>query len=279
MVQELASNNQEPPMIKWRKLKGGRDRPGIIYKKTGMLVKQKIKYIQSLGQKKFRDETGLFVAEGPKLISELLEGRTAVIEEIYGLRDWIDQQKNIPAGIHVMEIKEPELEKISQLSTPNKVIAVARQYEAVAPIIVKDRITLALDTIQDPGNMGTIIRIADWFGISQIVCNNGTADVYNPKTIQSTMGSIARVNVYYTDLAAWLSAQKDIRIYAAALEGQDIGSMKQIKEGILVIGNESKGISDTIMHLANVKITIPKKGKAESLNAALATGIILSHIC
>src|SRR3569832_1249207 len=151
-----------------------------------MLVKQKIKYIQSLGQKKFRDETGLFIAEGPKLVSELLEGRTAVVVEIYGLKDWIDQQKNITAGIHVMEIKEAELEKISQLSTPNKVIAVARQYDAICPASAKDRITLALDTIQDPGNMGTIIRIADWFGIGQIVCNYGTTDVYNPKTIQST---------------------------------------------------------------------------------------------
>ena len=137
---------------------------------------------------------------------------------------------------------------------------------------------LALDNIQDPGNLGTIIRIADWFGISQVVCSEDTADVYNPKVVQATMGSIARVMVSYTSLTGWLSKQKEACIYAAVLDGQDVRTMKKPSGGILVIGNESKGISDEVLKLCNVRITIPQMGKAESLNAAVATGIILSHL-
>ncbi|MBL7745420.1 MAG: RNA methyltransferase, partial [Chitinophagaceae bacterium] len=143
---------------------------------------------------------------------------------------------------------------------------------------VKGKISLVLDTLQDPGNLGTIIRIADWFGIEQIICSPDCADVYNPKVVQSTMGSIARVKVFYTDLAEWLPVQKDIRIYAAALEGKDITNMNPLKEGLIIIGNESKGIEEEILALANERITIPKKGKAESLNAGVAAGIILSHL-
>ena len=244
-----------------------------------MLVKQKIKYIQSLGQKKFRDEEGLFVAEGPKLVKELLEPGGSFVKEIYALQDWIEENKNLTGKAIITEISEIELERISQLSTPNKVLAIVKQYDAAIPGNLKNSITLVLDTIQDPGNMGTIIRIADWFGIEQVVCSHDSADIYNSKVVQSTMGSIGRVKFYYTDLPQWLTSQKDIRIYAAALDGQDISTMKKINEGILIIGNESRGISPQVMNLANVKITRPKKGAAESLNAALAAGIILSHIC
>ncbi len=244
-----------------------------------MLIKQKIKYIQSLGQKKFRDETGMFIAEGPKLVKELLDTNAPAVKEVYAVKDWIDENKRSLEHTAVIEITGIELEKISQLTTPHKVVAIVQQYDAKAPVMVKDRITLALDTIQDPGNMGTIIRIADWFGIGQIVCTHDSADCYNPKVVQATMGSIARVSVYYTALEEWLAEQEGVSIFAASLDGEDITTMKKIEEGIIVIGNESKGISFPVMNLANVKITIPKKGKAESLNAALATGIILSHIC
>jgi len=135
-----------------------------------------------------------------------------------------------------------------------------------------------LDDIRDPGNMGTIIRIADWFGINQVVCSDDSAELYNPKVVQATMGSIARVRVHYTPLAEWLAAQQDTAIYAAALNGKDVTAMEKIKEGIIVIGNESKGISPAISRLATTPITIPQKGRAESLNAAVATGIILSHL-
>jgi TrmH family RNA methyltransferase len=242
-----------------------------------MLGKSKIKYIQSLGQKKPRDNEGVFIAEGPKLIDELLSSGKERIQEVYGTKQWIDEHAQEFSNIAITEITADELGKISQLTTPNQVIAIVKK-PVVPSFHAKDEITLVLDAIQDPGNLGTIIRIADWFGISQIVCSKDSVDLYNPKVVQSTMGSIARVHVLYTDVAAWLSEQGAVPIYAAALEGEDMSSMNKIKEGIIVIGNESKGISDEVMEMARKKITIKRKGKAESLNAAVATGIILSHI-
>lgn len=243
-----------------------------------MLVKQKVKYIQTLGQKKFRDQEGLFIAEGPKLVKELLEADTASVKEIFAVKDWIEDNKAVLSKTIFTEITEIELEKISQLTTPNKVVAIVQQYATGETIAAKDQITLVLDNVQDPGNLGTIIRIADWFGIKQIVCSIDSADMYNAKVVQSTMGSIGRVKIYYVDLYEWLAAQKDIAIYAASLAGQDVTTMEKIKEGIIVFGNESKGIKPEIVNLANVKITIPRKGKAESLNVAVAAGIILSYI-
>lgn len=242
-----------------------------------MLVKPKIKYIQSLGQKKFRDEAGVFIAEGPKIVRELLETDPSVVKEVYGVREWINENRKLLAQTNNVEISEADLEKISHLKTPNKVLAVVYQF-STGVIDVKDSITLALCDIQDPGNLGTIIRIADWFGVGQVICSEDSADVYNPKVIQSTMGSIARVKVFYTDIGKWLSDQKDICIYATVLDGEDVTQMKKIKQGIILIGNESKGISPEIVQLANDRITIQNKGKAESLNAAVATGIILSHL-
>lgn len=244
-----------------------------------MFVKQKAKYIQTLGQKKFRQQEGVFIAEGPKLVKEILESQPAMINEVFAVKEWIEENKKLLQTVLVTEIMETELEKISQLTTPNKVVALVKQFETGKEAQTRGKITLALDGIQDPGNLGTIIRIADWFAVEQIVCSNDSADVYNPKVVQATMGSIVRVKVFYTDLKKWLSRQKDVRIYATMLEGQDISTMKKIKEGIIIIGNESKGISDEILQLANVKITIPKRGKAESLNAAVSAGIILSQIC
>jgi TrmH family RNA methyltransferase len=243
-----------------------------------MLVKPKIKYIQTLGQKKFREQEGLFIAEGPKLIKELLEADAASIKEIYAVKEWIDDNKKLLYQKEVTEITSVELEKISQLITPNKVVAIVQQYDNGKTISVKGRITLALDNIQDPGNLGTIIRIADWFGVEQIICSHDSADMYNSKVVQSTMGSIARVKVFYTDLNEWLAKQKGVDIYATILKGQDITAMEKITEGIIIFGNESKGISDEVLKLANVKITISRKGKAESLNAAVAAGIILSQL-
>jgi len=243
-----------------------------------MLSKSKLKYIQSLGQKKFRQQEGKFIAEGPKLVNDLLEMKSSSIQEIFALKEWIEDNKKIADSYQVVEITTIELEKISQLSSPNQVVAVVKQFAIDENIEVKDKITLVLDNIQDPGNMGTIIRIADWYGVDQIVCNTQSADMYNPKVIQSTMGSIARVKVFYTELSNWLVKQNTIPIYAAMLNGDDVTVMQKIKEGIIVIGNESKGISDDVLKLISKKITIPQKGKAESLNAAVATGIILSHL-
>lgn len=243
-----------------------------------MLVKQRIKYIQTLGQKKFREKEGFFIAEGPKLVHELLEADVTAVKEVYALKEWIDNSLVLPANISIVEISEQELEKISQLTTPNLVVAIVQQFDTGNTLTAKDQITLALDKVQDPGNLGTIIRIADWFGIKQIVCSLDSADMYNPKVVQSTMGSIARVKIIYTDLKEWLAVQKNIPIYAASLQGENIASIKKINEGIIIIGNESKGISKELLKRAMIRITIPAKGKAESLNAAVATGIILSHI-
>jgi TrmH family RNA methyltransferase len=241
-----------------------------------MLVKSRVKYIQSLGQKKHRDNEGIFIAEGPKIVAELLSTGRAFIQQMYAVKEWLQEHQHEVNGIEAIEITEDELGKISQLATPNQVIAIVKQFDGPS-IDTKDTLTLVLDAIQDPGNLGTIIRIADWFGIRQIVCSKDCADLYNPKVIQSTMGSVARIKIVYTDLPGWLSQQK-VPVYAAALEGQDITTMKKLEEGIIIIGNESKGISPEVMELAGEKITITRKGQAESLNAAVATGIILSHL-
>lgn len=241
-----------------------------------MLTKSQIKYIQSLGHKKHRDAEGLFLAEGPKIVGEWLQEPGLRLQTIYGTQQWIDQQDHLAAPVQV--VTEDELTKISQLQTPNQVLAVVYQQTHPAALAATSSLILALDTIQDPGNLGTIIRIADWFGIKAIVCSPECADIYNPKVVQSTMGSLARVKVLYADLVEWIESQPGCRIYAAALEGQDVGKMDALKAGVLVIGNESKGISERVMAKVNVRITIPRKGKAESLNAAVATGILLSKL-
>ncbi len=243
-----------------------------------MLLKQKIKDIQSLAHKKFRQQEKLFIAEGPKLVNELLEADHSRVKEIFALKDWIGENKNAIRLTAVTEISGTELERISQLTTPNKVLAIVRQYDEDIEMITQGKITLALDCLQDPGNLGTIIRTADWFGIEQIVCSHDSAEVYNPKVVQATMGSIARVKILYTDLRTWLTEQKNVSIYATTLDGKDIATIKKIKEGIILFGNESKGVSEDLLKLADVKLTIAKKGKAESLNAAVAAGVVMGFL-
>jgi RNA methyltransferase, TrmH family len=243
-----------------------------------MLIKQKGKYIQSLGQKKFRDAEKCFIAEGPKLVKDLLLADPGSVREIFGTAGWLEENEDWIDQSKLKLVTPEELERISQLITPNKVLAIMEQYNWEEVGNLKNKLTLVLDNIQDPGNFGTIIRIADWFGVSMIIAGPDSADVYNPKVVQSTMGSICRVPVHYLDLHSWFALQKDVPVYAAALNGENVSNMKKIPEGIIIIGNESKGISTEILQHADLKITIPKKGKAESLNAAVATGIILSAL-
>jgi TrmH family RNA methyltransferase len=242
-----------------------------------MLGKPKAKYIQSLGQKKHRDEEGLFVAEGPKIVTELLQSSPQHVQEVYAVKEWLNDNAHSDKTTFT-EITAIELGKISQLKTPNQVVAVVKKFETGKHIVVKGKISLVLDTIQDPGNMGTIVRIADWFGVSQIICSEDCADIYNPKVVQATMGSIARVKVFYIELLSWLKQQRGISIYASALEGKDIRELMPMKEGLIVLGNESKGIQNEIFMLATEKIMIQRKGQAESLNVAVASGIILSAL-
>jgi TrmH family RNA methyltransferase len=246
-----------------------------------MLSKTHTKYIQSLQHKKFRDENELFLAEGPKVVMDLLNSRKFICKEIFALTDWIKEHSKQLSVLHetvVTAVVDFELQKISSLSTAQDVVAVFEKRKPVVKINTTSKITLALDTIQDPGNLGTIIRTADWFEIENIVCSIGCADMYNAKVVQSTMGSLGRVNVIYTDLVTWLRENNSIKIYSASLEGKDVKAFGKLKEGIIIIGNEANGVSDEVMKLVNEKITIPKIGEAESLNAGVATGIILSHI-
>ena len=237
-----------------------------------MISKNEVKYIQSLSHKKNRDAEGVFIAETPKLINELLES-SVKIKKIYATKDWQPQGKNYVA---TEEVDDVTLHRISQLETPNKVVAIAEK-KHLPPLQLNNYFTLALDGIQDPGNMGTIVRIADWFGITQIVASKDTADCYNPKAVQSSMGSITRVNVWYTELAPLLTSAK-VPVYGALLQGTSVYKLGHLlKEALLVIGNESKGIREQLMPLIQYPVTIPRIGGAESLNAAVATGILLSH--
>jgi TrmH family RNA methyltransferase len=239
-----------------------------------MLGKKEIKYIQSLSEKKYRHELKLFIAEGPKIVAEFMRLIPSQIEKVFATKEWLRTNTSF-ANEKLVEVSDAELEKVSQLKTPNQVLAVLKQFENTQPIAAA--FTIYLDTIQDPGNLGTIIRIADWFNIKDIVCSNGCADVYNPKLVQSTMASLARVNVYYDKEENWLQKQH-LPLYAASLEGSSLYDHPKTDKGILIIGNESKGIRKEFLDLATENITIPKKGNAESLNAAVATGIILSHL-
>jgi TrmH family RNA methyltransferase len=178
----------------------------------------------------------------------------------------------------VFVVDENWLQRISFLKTPNKVVAIFKEIKPSKDIILKNKITIMLDELQDPGNLGTIIRIADWFGIENIICSENCVDCYNPKVVQSTMGSLARVTILYTDLNSFIKNNDEIKIYGAALSGTSIFEIGKIKEGIILIGNESKGIHETLFNSVSKKITIPRFGNAESLNAAVALGIILSHV-
>ncbi|TAH00933.1 MAG: RNA methyltransferase [Sphingobacteriales bacterium] len=239
-----------------------------------MITKLQVKYIQSLGQKKIRDEEGVFIAEGPKIINELLT-QGPVLLQLFATEEWLLQQPEaIKATAHL--VTHNELERLSHLSAPNQVLGIFKK-PSWPTATNKTGFTLVLDGIQDPGNMGTIIRIADWFGIQHILCSQDCADAFAPKVVQSTMGGIVRVQINYGSLTDLLLNQP-LPIFAAALNGQPLTDIKPVKQGYLVIGNESKGIRENIMQLCTHKITIPGRGGAESLNAAVAAGIIVSHL-
>lgn len=240
------------------------------------MVKSKVKYIQSLSQKKQRDQDGVFVAEGPKIVNELLKEPATPLLELYALPEWIAGHPALDLS-KAVAVSQPELERLSFHPSPQQVLAVFKKPEP-RPFELKGHIVIMADDIQDPGNMGSVIRCADWFGITQVICSRSCADAYGPKTVQSTMGSIARIGVWYEDLPLLLAAHREAVIYAATLDGRDIRQVSPLQEGIILLGNESKGISPDLLQLASEKITIPRRGNAESLNAAVAAGILLSHL-
>lgn len=239
-----------------------------------MLSKNEVKYIQSLYHKKQRQQDGLFIAEGPKILSELLASNY-IIQKIYAIGNWVANNATVTSP--TVAITTDELQRITNLQTPNQVLAIVQQKTPLDVPDFTNQLTIVLDGIQDPGNLGTIIRNADWFGITQIICSPNTVELYNPKVVQSTMGSFTRTNIWYTDLATVL-ANVQVPIYGALLQGQSIYQVSKSKAGILVIGSEGNGISNELLPLITNPITIPKIGGAESLNAAVAMGILVSHL-
>ncbi|RYD81205.1 MAG: RNA methyltransferase [Sphingobacteriales bacterium] len=245
-----------------------------------MLSKPQIKLIASLEQKKFRRELGLFVAEGAKIAQEILQSSLKVTN-LYAAGNWLRENhhfyKNLDANI-VHEVGDREMKSISFLSTHSPVLLLVQIPEPSAYIpLSKNALSLGLQSIRDPGNLGTIIRLADWYGLEQVFCSEDCADVYSPKTIQATMGSISRVKIQYTDLLELLDENR-IDSFAATPSGEtDIHTLEAKPPGILLIGNESAGLSEALLAKATYGVKISRFGEAESLNAAIATGILLDN--
>jgi TrmH family RNA methyltransferase len=237
-----------------------------------VLNKNEAKYIQSLCHKKQRQEERLFIAEGVKLVDELLQTNYR-IRKLYATEEWIGEHPDAEAQL----VTGQELERISGLVSPNHVLAIVEQKEQRENPVLKQQFTIALDGIQDPGNLGTVIRIADWFGIRNILAGTDTVELYNPKVIQATMGSFTRVDLWYGSLEDILPVA-GVPVFGAVLDGKNIHHSDKVTEGILLIGNEGKGIGPALLSLITHPVTIPRTGGAESLNAAVATGIILSHL-
>ncbi|MGC4058585.1 MAG: RNA methyltransferase [Chitinophagaceae bacterium] len=243
-----------------------------------MLSKTQSKYIRSLAIQKFREETGCFIAEGEKIAGEWLLSEQKV-EQIAALPSWISQHEALIArhpDARVTPVTEEELKTISTLQSPNKVLLVVKLPAPNSSSAIPAGSGIALDGIRDPGNMGTILRIADWYGIPYILCSQDCVDIYNPKVVQSAMGAHLRVKAIYCDLAGTL-LHSGKTIWAALLGGTDYRSLTPQAEGILVIGNEGQGIRPETLPPGALATTIPKKGGAESLNAAISTGILCAH--
>ena len=230
--------------------------------------------------KKFRDELGEFLVEGPKTVSELLESGWEV-RNIVCTEDFYDEKQVLinASGAEISIANNKELNKASNLSTPNRVLAIATYPTYYSDgSILKKHFILALDQIQDPGNLGTIVRTADWFGVSQIVCSDDSADIFNPKVIQSTMGSFLRVRVGYTSLPGFISENDDYLVLGAFQEGESVYDFEEKKKKILVVGNESQGITREVGSMIERRLTVPSPlGKTESLNAAVAASLIMSE--
>ncbi len=239
-----------------------------------MISKNQIKNIKDLSRKSVRSQEKKFVVEGEKLVAELLQSDVA-IDEIFAVESWLTANPKVKASL----ISDKELERISQLKSPNQVLAVVFMFEDEITDDVENGLTLFLDRINDPGNLGTIIRMADWFGVNKIVCTHQSVDVYNTKVIQSSMGSVYRVPVFYVNAPEYLADYKnrfpENFILGAAMEGAVLSETKLPQNGLIIMGSESHGINEDIEAFVTQMVTIPKMGYAESLNVAVATGIIL----
>ncbi|MEG1948992.1 MAG: RNA methyltransferase [Odoribacter sp.] len=248
-----------------------------------MLSKQVTKIVQNLEKKKFRDKYNLFKIEGDKLVGELLYSNIK-IHTLIAYPVWIERNRISLTDIHVEEADEREMHTISNFQSPPEVIALAEiPDEKIDEAAIANSLSLVLNGIQDPGNLGTILRVADWFGIRQIFCDDDCAGVYNPKCVQASMGAIFRVQTIYTPLEPLLQkySSETFPCYGTFLKGENIYREKLTNQGFIIMGNEGKGIRPEIEHFINHRLTIPSfatgKNRTESLNVAVATGIILSE--
>ena len=243
-----------------------------------MLSKSQISYIKSLHQKKYRKESGVFIIEGIKSIIEFINS-SYKIHSIYYTAQYVSSLPKSPANIKLFEVTNAELEKISTLQTPQGILALVNipAEQKIEPKSLSNSFSLVLDNVQDPGNFGTIIRTADWFGIKQIICSANTVEAYNPKTVQSTMGSLARINIYYTDLNIFLN-DVNLPIFGALLDGENIYTTNWGNEGLIILGNEGHGIGADLIEKITTPVTIPNFGKAESLNVAVSAAIFCCEL-
>lgn len=239
-----------------------------------MISKNQLKYIRQLEQKKYRRREGVFVAEGTKVVGDLLQRYRP--EAVFATADW-----QAPAGITPQLVTDDELRRISFLQHPQQVLALFPLPVSSQPSTLNSELSLALDGVQDPGNLGTIIRIADWFGISTIICSEDTVDAWNPKVVQATMGSIARVNIIYLNLPDFLDTlPADFPVYGTFLDGDNIYTQELTPNGLIIMGNEGNGISEAVRSKVNRRLLIPdfhQGPTADSLNVAIATAITCSE--
>ena len=244
-----------------------------------MISKKTVKLIKSLHHKKFRIQNKLFLVEGAKSVVEVLHSGFS-IETLFATEDFLRQHfstvKNKLKDEQVVQVSEQMLAGAGTLKTNNAALALVKTNENT-PFTVSNEYALALDDVRDPGNLGTIIRIADWYGIGKIICSPETADLHNPKVIAASMGSFVRVQIYYTDLPAFFR-QNQVPVFGAVLEGENIHQMHFPGEGIFLLGNESHGINENLYGFLHQKISIPRFGEAESLNVAIATAVICDNL-
>ncbi len=252
-----------------------------------MISKNRLKYVRSLEMKKYRKAEGVFVAEGHKLVDDLLDVfeckyLAATSEWLSANAAWVDRQRR--SGVEVDEVTDEELKRASFQETPQQVLAVFKQltYEVDVNEVARKQLCLVLDDVQNPGNLGTIVRLADWFGIEHIFCSKGCADIYNPKTVQATMGGIARVQVHEADLPELLSRlDKDIPVYGTFLDGENMYGKELENRGLIVMGNEGKGVSKEVAAFVTERLYIPNypegRETSESLNVAIATAIVCAE--
>ena len=243
------------------------------------LSKNKIKYIHSLELRKIRKEERVFLAEGPKLVGDLLGHFPCCF--LAATASWIQEHPDLRIN-EIAEVSQEDLSRASLLKTPQQVLAVFEQPQyTLTPGVARHSLCLALDDVQDPGNLGTIVRLADWFGIEHIICSQNTVDVYNPKTIQATMGGIARVKVHYTSLPDFIRSLGDTPVFGTFLDGKNMYEQPLSANGLIVMGNEGNGIGKEVATLINRKLYIPNypagQETSESLNVAIATAVICAE--